>query len=375
MSYYKCRKCGYEKNLFRDMKNHININKSCIKDFSCMDLSNDEILIMTLMPFSNGVQNFDFQKIKNYSNTYKNKNILLELLFDIDKTKIKKCLYCNKDFSKIKELKYHIIMECFENEMCNKNINIQNLNINENNINEQNLNVNNIKVNNINEQNLNVNNINEQNINEQNINEQNINEQTINEQNLKLNINSGNTINNINNVNIILNINNTKPVPFDDNWSLSNLNNKDKSNIMLSKYMYSLLLTEILDNNDNLNVIIDKEKDFGIVYKNDLEKYIKMEIKQIISNSMEKLEQNLLIINNDLKNNGTYDEIYLSTKDKDIKNKYSVFKHNFKTSEIVNKCMTDIFDKKKDLSKKVMKEFLSQNEQVIENNNDSYLKY
>ena len=331
MTYYKCRKCGYEKNLFRDMKNHININKSCIKDFSCMDLSNDEILIMSLMPYSNGVQNFDFEKIKNYNNTYKNKNILLELLFDIDKTKIKKCIYCNKDFSKIKELKHHIIMECFENEMCNKkNINVENLNINN----------------------------------------------STNENNTNVNIISGNTINNINNVNIILNINNTKPVPFDDNWTLSNLNNKDKANIMISKFMYSLLLTEILDNNNNLNVIIDKEKDFGIVYKNDLEKYIKMEIKQIISNSMEKLQKNLLIINNDLKDNGTYDEKYLSTKDKDIKDKFNVFKHDFKTSEIVNKCMTDIFDKKKDLSKKVMKDFLSQNESAIENNNnDSYLKY
>lgn len=326
MSYYKCRKCGYEKNLFRDMKNHININKSCIKDFSCMDLSNDEIFIMTLMPYSNGVQNFDFEKIKNYNNTYKNKNILLELLFDIDKTKNKKCIYCNKDFSKIKELKHHIIMECFENEMCNKkNINVEN------------------------NRNININTCN-----------------TIN------NINSG-TINNINNVNIILNINNTKPVPFDDNWTLSNLNNKDKANIMISKYMYSLLLTEILDNNNNLNVIIDKEKDFGIVYKNDLEKYIKMEIKQIISNSMEKLQKNLLLINNDLKDNGTYDENYLSTKDKDIKHKFNVFKYDFKTSEIVNKCMTDIFDKKKDLSKKVMKDFLSQSNESIENN--TYLKY
>jgi len=35
--------------------------------------------------------------------------------------------------------------------------------------------------------------------------------------------------------------------------------------------------------------------------------------------------------------------------------------------------MTDIFDKKKDLSKKVMKDFLSQN--IKNNNNDSYLKY
>jgi hypothetical protein len=238
-------------------------------------------------------------------------------------------------------------MECFENEMCNKNINVENINV------DKNKNENSINENNKNENNLNVN---------------------INTCNTINNINSG-TINNINNVNIILNLNNTKPVPFDDNWTLSNLNNKDKANIMISKYMYSLLLTEILENNNNLNVIIDKEKDFGIVYKNDLEKYIKMEIKQIISNSMEKLQQNLLIINNDLKDNGTYDDNYLSNKDKDIKHKFNVFKYDFKTSEIVNKCMTDIFDKKKDLSKKVMKDFLLQNEPAIENNNVSYLKY
>ena len=36
-----------------------------------------------------------------------------------------------------------------------------------------------------------------------------------------------------------------------------------------------------------------KYKDFGIVYKNDLEKYIKREINEIIDNSMEKLQKNL----------------------------------------------------------------------------------
>jgi hypothetical protein len=330
MAYYKCRKCGYEKNLFRDMKNHININKSCIKDFSCMDLSNDEIFIMTLIPYCKGIQNIDFEKIKKYNNTYKNKNVLLEILFNIDKNKIKNCIYCNKNFSKIKDLKHHIIMDCFENEMSKKNINIQNL--------------------------------------------------SITEQNLSLNINSGNTINNIN---IILNLNNAKPVPFDDNWNISSLNNKDKSNIMISKYMYSLLLTEILDNNNNLNVIIDKEKDFGIVYKNDFEKYIKMEIKQIISNSMEKLEKNLLNISKDLQKNGGYDDNYLINKDNDIRQKYSAFKYDLKTAENVNKCMTDIFDKKKDMSKKIMKDFLLQNELSIQNNENNkeintsidYLKY
>ena len=65
------------------MKNHINIK--------CKELSNDEILIMTLIPHIKGKQNVDFEKIKYYTNTY------------------------NNSFNKIQELKQHIIMECFEN--------------------------------------------------------------------------------------------------------------------------------------------------------------------------------------------------------------------------------------------------------------------
>jgi len=53
---------------------------------------------------------------------------------------------------------------------------------------------------------------------------------------------------------------------------------------MISQFMYTELLEEILKNDINLNVIIDKEKNSGMVYKNNIDKYIQMKLKDIISN-------------------------------------------------------------------------------------------
>ena len=50
------------------------------------------------------------------------------------------------------------------------------------------------------------------------------------------------------------------------------------------------LLEEILKNEINLNVIIDKDNDLGIVYKNDIDKYIQIKSKNIVDNTMIKLK-------------------------------------------------------------------------------------
>ena len=63
--------------------------------------------------------------------------------------------------------------------------------------------------------------------------------------------------------------------------------------------MYTELLEEILKNDINLNVIIDKTNDSGMVYKNNIDKYIQMKLKDIISNTMEKLNNHLNDINKD----------------------------------------------------------------------------
>jgi hypothetical protein len=163
-------------------------------------------------------KNINIDIIKDYKNIYKNKTLLCNKLSEIDKLKLKKCLICNMEFTKIQDVKDHLILYCFEQEMekiyqnnnHNENINIQN--------------------------------------------ENNIKNLFIKNENPHIEININNNI-----TNIFVNANN--PIPFDENWDLSNLDIKDKSHIIFSQYMYSILLEEILNNNNNLNVIIDKEKD------------------------------------------------------------------------------------------------------------------
>jgi hypothetical protein len=108
-----------------------------------------------------------------------------------------------------------------------------------------------------------------------------------------------NNINNINNINININ----QPVPFDKDWDLSKIDSNDIQNLLLSNVMYTKLLEEILKNEINLNVIIEKESNFGLVYKNDKDKYINMKIKDIIDKSMVKLNKHLLDLNDNLNSN------------------------------------------------------------------------
>jgi hypothetical protein len=315
---FTCIKCDYKTNVFRNIKNHTNVKKSCTKKFDCLDMSDDQILICSLISNFNN-KTYDIEKIKMYKYTYKNKNILINELEEIDKNKTKICKYCNNNFIKIQDLKNHVLYECFENEMGKKN-----------------------KINNIETEKININN---------GINKIEINETT--------NI-SGNTINNNNITNIIFNIN-TSPIPFDNNWDLSKIDIDKKAHIMLSQYMYTFLLNEILKNDDNLNIIIDKEKNFGVIYKNEIDKYIEMGLKDIANFSMEKLHENLLSISDELKTKSYIDKHILDYKNKDIKNKLQCYINNKDTNKTVNGYLIDIFDNKKEKSHKIMKEYLKNN--------------
>ena len=121
------------------------------------------------------------------------------------------------------------------------------------------------------------------------------------------------TINNIQNINQNININIIQPIPFDKDWDLSKIDSLEIQNLLLSNVMYTKLLEEILKNHINLNVIIDKESNFGLVYKNEKDKYINMKIKDIIENSMLKLNKHLIDLNNSL-NSNILDEYVLDIK-------------------------------------------------------------
>ena len=88
--------------------------------------------------------------------------------------------------------------------------------------------------------------------------------------------------------------------------------------------MYTNLLTEILENEINLNVIIDKKNndDIGWIYKNDNDKYIMMNIKDIVNNSMNKLYKKLNYLNEDAIQKSDIDVDYLESTNYNIKKKY-----------------------------------------------------
>ena len=309
MSIYKCIRCNYQSKYFKDIKKHINIQKSCIKNIDCLDLTNDEMLVLTLIPYTDNKQNIDKNRLKNIDNIYNNKQKLMEDLLEISKNKVKICKYCNVSFNKIQDLKNHYILECFNNEICKKtNIEINSTNCN----------------------------------------------------------NTTNNIINITNINNVT-VNVENPLPFDDNWDLSNISDDRRCRILYSKIMYTHLLEEILKNKINLNVIIDKDKDFGLVYKNSLEKYIKMEIKDIVKDSMDKLHKHLLEIIEYLNNIDTINTDISAYNKKVINNKYENYKNNKETHEKVDDCVSNIFNINKDDAIKLLK--LNNSDKVINNIN------
>lgn len=303
---YSCKICDdyYTKNVSEIMR-HLTRKKQCMRSINSFNYSNDQLIIMTIISNKDNNLKTKMNEInKNNDLIYKNKIEILDNIKLIDKHKLKKCTLCNYEFSKISELKEHFLLECFYKSKKE----VHNI----------------VQVNDI----IDFNNI-----------TSNCN-------------NTNNTIHNITN-NIYLNIKN--PIPFDDNWNISNINNKDK--IIFSKIMYTNLLTEILKSEINLNVIIDKDNDSGIVYKNDIDKYIKMKSEDIIDKTMLKLKEHLLSINDN--SNDYYLQDFLKMSKNVIKKKYEDFiKNNDNLKDNVSNIIKNIYNTKKDDALEISKNIL-----------------
>jgi hypothetical protein len=280
---YKCNRCDiYETEKFNDMKKHFNRKNLCKQSEKYMFLSDDQMLCMSLIPFCKNKEN-NMKHLENSNIISKNKKILFEELNKIERNKLKKCICCNKEFNLIYDLKKHFIMDCFLTTLNKPEIKIINQNINSNNNNSYNINItNNIYV------------------------------------------------------------DSKPPLSFDNNWNLSQISESERSNIMISNYMYTKLLEEILKNEINLNVIIDKDKESGMVYKDD--KYIQMKLKDIIENTMKKLNNHLNEINKE--HTHAFDEIIKYTR-RMINKKYDDYNNNSNIQEGVKKCMAELFESKK----------------------------
>jgi hypothetical protein len=128
--------------------------------------------------------------------------------------------------------------------------------------------------------------------------------------------------------------------------------------------MYTNLLTEILKNEINLNVIIEKDNDSGIVYKNDIDKYIKMKSEDIIDKTMLKLKEHLLTMNNESENHCLKDFLIMSKKV--IEKKYEDYiENNDNLKDNVSNIIKNIYNTKKDDALEVSKTVLNDDLSII----------
>jgi hypothetical protein len=326
---YKCKRCdNIETNNFTNLKKHLNRKNMCIKKKENFCYSNDQLLVYSLIPFQNDIQcisDTEIMHLQNSDKIEKNKKELFDDLDEIEKNKSKICKYCNMEFPLIMILKKHVTTHCFYNEIIKKE-KIDNGRHKDNKDKDSKDNKDNKKI----ENNIDITN------------------------NILYNHIDNKTINN-NNINIFLEVKN--PVPFDKDWDISQINKRIWSDIIFSKYMYTKLLEEIMKTEINLNVVIDKDKDSGMVYKNDIDKYIQMKLNDIVSDTMEKLNKHLLEINKEKENDDSFDEI-VDFGRKMINKKYIDFQKNPSVQQNVNLLISEIYEIKKneamDIAKRVM---------------------
>jgi len=172
---------------------------------------------------------------------------------------------------------------------------------------------------------------------------------------------SNNIINNITNIDnqtnnqtnnniIIINANNTTLKPFDGDWTIEHIDSYLRQIILLSETKYTDLLDEILKNKENLNVIIEKDSNSGLVYKNENELYVNMKVKEIIDLSMHKLYDQLNSLYSTLLNSKISYKInsnLIENEKKILDNKFEDFCNNDDTKNIVSNLFTNIYEKNK----------------------------
>ena len=171
------------------------------------------------------------------------------------------------------------------------------------------------------------------------------------EEHINNNTNSNNITNIINGNNNIINSNITQNInihinSFDKPWSTNHINDFEKFIILCNKNNYTKALEKILENDVNLNVLIDKHNDYGLVYKNN--KLIPMDMKELIRRIFGNLTDNLLEFVNDIKKSDD-DNINVDIiKVDEISQKHNDFlnnKNNYKDN--AKNLISNIYDNKR----------------------------
>ena len=334
---YKCKICNFTTNLLTDMKRHLEKTTICkMKPNLYFENSIDQNIILSLLPDDERLKDLIIKvKSKDYKDLYQSRRRLLMRRLSGQEDDKKCCSYCNKKFSKIQELREHVLIDCFLEEILEKNNNSSNDNTPS-------------IINNID-------------------NSHKIDNSTNIDNSQKITNNITNITKIDNSTNIILNI--QTPISFDKSWDISDIDTLSKKlEILCSDVVYTKLLKKILENKNNLNVIYDKKNNIGFVYKNENEKYIDMDINDIVDTSMKKLHENLLEINGCVKNHKNdknhpeYAE-YCIEKEMKINNKFTEFQDKFSVKKNVVNMISEILHDKKDESTEIFENILN-NEKI-----------
>jgi len=133
----------------------------------------------------------------------------------------------------------------------------------------------------------------------------------------------------------------------------------DKLEILCSEILYTSLLEKLLENKKNLNVLLDKNSKTGFVYNENEKTFVNMKVNDIVKHSMTKLKDNLLEMNDNvknftIKNYNIFEKQSVQNKEK-INKKFVDFQEEFNIKKNVSKLLSEIFNNKMD---ETMKFFL-----------------
>ena len=178
---------------------------------------------------------------------------------------------------------------------------------------------------------------------------------------------------NISTTNNVIIVNSNNLCSFNEKWTIEHIDEYLRNNIFLSGTKYTDLLDEILKNKNNLNVIIEKDSNYGLVYKNEDELYVNMKVKEIIEKSMDKLYEQLndLYLSIESENKMKINTKIIENEKKIMDDKYNNFcNNNNNTKSFVENLLASIYEKRKDEAVVFMSEIIeAENTKFAQHNN------
>ena len=118
---YLCKRCSeYYTSKFSDFIRHISRKYPCNKRQEFILLSDDQILVSSLMPYFDNkhtITTNDIEYLEKSTLISKNKDELFNELMNIERSRSKSCKYCCENYDTPLDLKKHVVLNCFYNEL------------------------------------------------------------------------------------------------------------------------------------------------------------------------------------------------------------------------------------------------------------------